>query len=499
MPAPRKRAVVLKALLPLPLLLLGVFLALPARAAPDDPGAPPREERERGTSGVSQVAVEFTAGERTVRGAVLAPEGTEDQHPGVVLVAGSGAGVPMETYLPVAEAFAAAGVVALVYDKRGEADGDGLSEASLPDLADDAVAGVRLLRERPDVRSDLVGVHGHSEGGWTVIEAGVRSAEVDFVVAAAPSALPPDRTQIWMNQVQLRHAGVSDRLLDDLGGRLTRHVVGADAFRLAGHDPLPDLARLEQPFLGVIAEHDRSTPPGQTLELYRDTLEGSGHPHHTLRVVPGVGHGMKPSPDGFVEGVADPDALFEGLAPEYVDTVTGWVHGLAAGDPGGGSDAPPAQDLESLQQPPAGPGALWFLAATGGGSLVCFSAYLGIGLIARVRGNRGQGRSRSPVAGARGALAVLGLSLPPLTMSYLGWIMMTAGTEVGTVVLGRPLPWLGLQVGALAALGATAVLLLAWWNRPDPLTGVDRVRLGLLLVGAATLLSWAVTWGLLTP
>ncbi|MGW9558188.1 alpha/beta hydrolase family protein [Nocardiopsis sp. NPDC055551] len=497
MSAPRKRAVLLKALLPLPLLLLGVFLALPARAAPDEPGAPPREERESGTSGVSQVAVEFTAGERTVRGAVLAPEGTEDEHPGVVLVAGSGAGVPMETYLPVAEVFAAAGVVALVYDKRGEADGYGLSEASLPDLADDAVAGVRLLRERPDVRSDLVGVHGHSEGGWTVIEAGVRSAEVDFVVAAAPSALPPDRTQIWMNQVRLRHAGVSDRLLDDLGGRLTRHVVGADAFRLAGHDPLPDLARLEQPFLGVIAEHDRSTPPGQTLELYRDTLEGSGHPHHTLRVVPGVDHRMEPSSDGFIEVDTDPDSLFESLAPEYVDTVTGWVHGLAAGDPGGGSDAPPAQDLESLRQPPAGPGALWFLVVAGGGTLVCFSAYLGIGLIGRARGRR----SRLPAAGTRGALAlaVLGLLLPPLTVAYLEWIMMTAGTGAGPVVLGRPLPWLGLQAGALAALGATAVLLLTWRNRSAPLSGVDRVRVGLLSAGAIALFPWAVAWGLMTP
>lgn len=496
MPAPRRRAALLKALLPLPVLLLGVFLALPARAAPDDPGDVPRGEgNKEEATGVTREEVEFIAGERTVRGAVLAPEATTETHPGVVLVAGSGEGVPLEAYLPIAEAFAAAGVVTLVYDKRGESDGYGLFGASLPDLADDALAGVRLLRERSDVRSDLVGVHGHSEGGWTVIEAGVRSAEVDFVVAAAPSALPPDRTQIWMNQVQLRHAGVSDRLLDDLGGRLTRHVVGAEAFRLAGHDPLPDLARLEQPFLGVIAEHDRSTPPGQTLELYRDTLSGSGHPHHTLRVISGVGHGMEPSPDGFVEGDTDLDSLFGDLAPEYVDTVTGWVHGLAAGEPPGGSDAPPAQDLESVEQPPAGSGALWLLVASGGGTLVCFSAYLGTGLIGRIRGRR----SRLPAAGARRALAVLGLSLPPLTVVYLGWIMMTAGTEVGAVVFGRPLPWLGLQLGALTALGATAALLLACWSRPDRLTGVDRARLGLLLVGATALLPWAVTWGLLTP
>ena len=481
--------------LPLPLLLAGALLGEPVGARADTTGEGTEHTHRDVVGEVVREEVEFEAGERTVRGAVLAPEAAGEDRPGVVLVAGSGEGVPLEVYLPLAETFARAGIVTLVYDKRGQADGYGMAEASLPDLADDALAGVRLLRERPDVRADLVGVHGHSEGGWTVIEAGVDSSEVAFVMAAAPSALPPDRTQIWMKQSQLRAHGVAERLLDPLGARLTRHVVGAEAFRLAGHDPLPDLARLEQPFLAVMAEHDRSVPPGQTLELYRDTLAESGHPHHTLRVIEGAGHHMEPSEDGFVEEQTDLEGLFEHLVPEYVDTVTDWVHGLAAGEPAGGVDAAPVQEHVGTEQPPAGSAALWALIATFGITLTSFTVYLGMGLVGRLRGSR----SRLPAPRAGWLVSVVGLLLPTLTVSYLGWIMVTAGAAPGPVMLDRPLPWWGLQLGALAVVAGTVTLLVTWWRRPGSLTWTDRIRLGLLLTGAMVLLSWALAWGLFTP
>jgi predicted alpha/beta hydrolase len=199
--------------------------------------------------------------------------------PGIVLVPGSGEGVPREVYQPHAEAFARAGIVALVYDKRTAAEGYSLFEASITDLADDAIAGVRLLQDRHDVNPNLVGLHGHSEGGWTVTVAGGRSSDVAFVVASAASALPPERTQVWMNRTQLRHAGVAESLLRPLGENLTRHVVGAGMFRLAGHDPIRPLEQLDQPVLGVFAEYDRSAPPGESLRLFQQSLDRVGYTH----------------------------------------------------------------------------------------------------------------------------------------------------------------------------------------------------------------------------
>ena len=62
----------------------------------------------------------------------------------------------------IADAFAKAGIATLRYDDRGfgESTGDVIS-CTTEDLKNDALAGIRLLRER----FDHVGVLGHSEGG----------------------------------------------------------------------------------------------------------------------------------------------------------------------------------------------------------------------------------------------------------------------------------------------------------------------------------------------
>jgi dienelactone hydrolase len=307
-----------------PLALAAAVLTLAAltggtASAGADPGA---------GEGVSDQDVTIESADRTFGGTVYLPEDHSADLPGLVLVAGSGEGLSREVYQPVAEAFARAGIATLVYDKRGPEEGYSMFQASFADLADDAVAGVRLLRDHPDVDPDRVGVHGHSEGGWTVLEAADRSTDVDFVVAAAPSALSPERTQVWMNETQLRHTGVAPHLAEALGGSLTRQVVALDSFRLHGHDPVPALTRLDRPFLGVFAEFDRSAPPGETLEIYHETLERADHPHYELRVIRGASHGMEPHEDGFVEADAELDRLFGDLDPDYVATVSTWVNGL---------------------------------------------------------------------------------------------------------------------------------------------------------------------------
>lgn len=122
---------------------------------------------------------------------MIAPAATGRKLPGLVLIAGAGSR-DRDAYRPEAEAFARTGTVVLIYDKRAEYS---RATSSFTDLADDAAAGVRLLRARPDVQPTRVGVWGHSEGGWVAPLAASRSAAVNFVVVAGASALPADRTQ----------------------------------------------------------------------------------------------------------------------------------------------------------------------------------------------------------------------------------------------------------------------------------------------------------------
>lgn len=436
--------------------------------------------------------VTFRNGAVELHGTVVAPAAGGSSLPGLVLVPGSGT-VPRQFYRPHAEAFARAGIVALIYDKRTE--GYSLFQASITDLADDAIAGARVLRQRDDVDPGLVGLHGHSEGAWTVVVAANRSPAVSFVVTSAGSALSSARTQVWMNRTHLRHAGVRESLLWPLGENLTRHVVAAGMFRLAGHDPLAQLERLDQPLLALFAEHDRSTPPGESLRLFRQARDRGGHDHHTLRVIDDANHLMGPSGDGFDIDPARIEAELADLAPEYVDTVTAWVHGLADGPPASSADPPPHQVQRSSPLTPLGPlEALWVQLVVLGLLGLAFVSYPVTALVGRLRSSP----DRSPTRRSARTVFTLGLVTPVLALGYLGFLMVTAALALGPVVLGRPLAWLLLQVATAATAAAGAVLVLQWWQHRHEISRRGTLRVATLAAGIAVFVPWAAYWGLFT-
>ncbi len=72
----------------------------------------------------------------------------------------------------------------------------------------------------------------------------------------------------------------------------------------------------------------------------------------------------------------------------------------------------------------------------------------------------------------------------------------------GPVLFGRPLVWLALQLLALTAVGSAAVAAgTALRNRAAlaAAPGLDRIRLGGLLLAGAVFVPWALSWGLLLP
>jgi len=458
--------------------LLTVFLS---------PSAPARAQ---GAPEPIETAVTFTGADRTIEGTVIAPADAASGLPGMVLVAGAGPGPDRDRYREHAEAFAEAGIVTLIYDKRGGEEGYSQFAASLEDLAADALAGLEALEDRPEVDPELVGLHGHSEGAWVVIEAAAASPAVDFVITSAGSAFTPDRTQQWMNAVQLHRLGVADGLLEPLGSRMVAAVADAGLFRLAGHDPLPSLETIDRPFLGLFAEHDLHTPAGQSLEAYREALVRGGNGNHTLEVVPGVDHDMVPGEGGSVLGDYDENAIDAG----YVEAVASWVGGLASGAAGVSVDEPPAQDLRSA--PPSR--VPWYgtwtaLLAALAAFTGLFGAYPVAALVQRLRG-----REALTATGTARLLAVIGLTLPAAVFLYLAMIVMSAGTSVfGPVIAGVPLPWLLFQAAAVAAAVAAVTVGVQMRRRRTEMTTGSRLRLGALLAGVVLLLPWGAYWGLL--
>jgi hypothetical protein len=172
--------------------------------------------------------------------------------------------------------------------------------------------------------------------------------------------------------------------------------------------------------------------------------------------------------------------------------VGSWVTGLAEGPPAASVGPLPQQDRESAPVEAGSPLVQMI------GIAVLMLAFAGYGLSAavrRLRGRRGAPPVRRPARwlATTGLLSVLGL------FGYLGYLASTGAKSLGAVVLGRPVPWLVLQLLAVGVVVATVATILASWRARSELSGNHRVRLGLLVIGGVVFLPWAVHWGLLLP
>ncbi|GAA4012589.1 alpha/beta hydrolase [Allokutzneria multivorans] len=440
--------------------LLAFVLALlpaPASAQPAD---------------LTDTAVSFRSGEHTLNGTVVAPTGAGDR-PGVVIVAGAGH-TRRDSYRPEAEALARAGIAALIYDKR---PGYSRATATINDLADDALAAAAALRGFS--RVNRVGLWGHSQGGWVVPLAASKSPEVAFVITVGASAMDAARTQLWSNRTYLSHAGVSERVAKPIGANLSRMLMGVGLFGDTAYDPVATLAKLRQPLLGVFADNDRSTAPGESLAAFREALERGGNKHYSLRVVSEANHNLRRSEDGF--GQLPRTAEF---APGYVELMASWITGGTTAAPS--ADSPPAQAIRSepvtllawYESPWLHVGAVVLM-------LLVFLAYPIIALVRRLRGRR----APAPVGWPARFLAAGGIVTVLGSLVFLFSIVQTGATGVQSSVLGRPLPWLLLQIAAVGVLIATVFVVVR--RRAE-------LREMMLIAGAVVFVPWAAYWGLLT-
>jgi uncharacterized protein len=405
------------------------------------------------------------------------------RHSAVVIVAGSGIR-PRTDYLAEARAFAASGVVTLIYDKR--TIGYSLTERSYEQLGDDAIAALRLLQARPDVDPTRVGLWGHSEGGWVVPTAAAAHPEVGFVILAGASARPPAEVQTWSTCRYLVNSGFPERMCAPVGDNLTRLMIAGGLFPEAAFDPLPALAQLRVPTLALLAEFDQSTAPVTSGRLFTETLTES--PRSSVCVVPEADHEFRASSNGF--------EAEERYADGYLRLAPAWVGALK----GGSFDCPSSVEAHQVGVP-ASPRSLdWFEslpvhAVTGIVMLGAFLSYPISAVVRRMRGLRNPGPAARParLLVATGLITVLG------TVCLLGYLMATGATDpIGPVLLDRPAIWLLLQLLSLVVVGAAIWTTIAWWRHRDKVSTAARIRLGSVLAGAIVFVPWAAWWGLFT-
>lgn len=145
-----------------------------------------------------EVIYENTTDHVRISGTLTLPHGA-GPFPAVLLITGSGPQdrneslMGHEPFLVLADYLARRGIAVLRSDDRGV----GRSSAGGPNdtsenYAQDALAGVRLLKSWRQIDASKIGLIGHSEGGLIAPLAAIRSDDIAFIVLMAGPGVPGD-------------------------------------------------------------------------------------------------------------------------------------------------------------------------------------------------------------------------------------------------------------------------------------------------------------------
>ena len=296
--------------------------------------------------------VRFRNGDVTLSGTLFIPSG-KGPHPAVVFVHGDGPDT-REGYRFFADLFARHGIAALIYDKRGVGASTGdWRQSRFSDLADDALAGVQLLRSRNDINPKQIGLWGGSQGGWITPLAASRSKDVTFLIIKSGPAVGPAQLATYKSVTRVRNAGFSPEVIQQVTALMNlqfdilrtgkgwekletevqkvrneswyRHVAvmshstwdsswmnyGLDI----DFDPVPIFERLNIPVLSLLGELDVDTPVHETVAIL-ERIKKEGNKDFTVKVFPGADHQIE---------LPRQVKSRPRYAPGYLDTMIDWT------------------------------------------------------------------------------------------------------------------------------------------------------------------------------
>ena len=304
----------------------------------------------------AQEEVSFANGDAVLKGTLVLPEGCTRQTPVLIMVTGSGLQDRDERlfehrpFAVIADALARAGIATLRYDDRGfgESTGD-IINCTTEDLKNDALSGIRLLRER----FDKVGVIGHSEGGTIALMLAAEK-QADFIVSLAGMVISGAEALVWQNRLTLAAAGIPEETVDAYCKLI------AEAFDVRVHggvmpkpgpnlpealkqnfqavlmqiqspymkdflalDMRPLLGSISCPVLALNGTKDTQVEYEQNLGALRTGLPAT--PANRIEAVEGVNHMFQHCTTGMVQEYRQIEETF---APEALGIIIQWLSAL---------------------------------------------------------------------------------------------------------------------------------------------------------------------------
>lgn len=251
----------------------------------------------------SQLELEADSGGVRLAGTLWRPVG--DAVAGVLMHPGSGPSDRDNDVLfpPIREHLLGSGIAVCSFDKRGVGGSTGRwQDAGIFEQADDLLAALSVFAaECPGLP---IGLFGHSQGGWVVVEAAGRGAPVAFVITNSGPGVSPTRQERYSlaNRVtgdrtaealatydtvaslarerptlqaaleQLDAAGVPYRQLEGLEFMFENEEIWRFTAGIFDYEPAPALSRITAPVLVIFGAADKITPPEESVVAFRAAL-----------------------------------------------------------------------------------------------------------------------------------------------------------------------------------------------------------------------------------
>lgn len=327
---------------PLPLTLKAGKLAVKRPQTPVPP-FPYKEE-----------SVSFTNAGYTFNGTLTLPENYTKDTPVVLMVTGSGQHNRDEElfehkpFAVIADALARQGIASLRYDDRGWGDASvKFMNFTTDDFRQDAAAALPLLRKR----FNKVGILGHSEGG-TIAMMLAAEGKTDFIVSLAGMAISGKETLVMQNRQAMSVLGLPKETVDTYCNSISKALDEIASGKKASEiniDDMPEalkpitiksLQQADTPYIRHFLNVDVSELlskikcPVLALNGTKDTqvdctansiqLErGLTNCKHTIKKVDGVNHLFQHCTTG---NVIEYQQIEETIAPEVLQTITGWIN-----------------------------------------------------------------------------------------------------------------------------------------------------------------------------
>ena len=248
-----------------------------------------------------RLEIEADSGGVRLAGTLWRPAG--DAVAGVLMHPGSGPSDRDNDVLfpPIREHLLGAGIAVCSFDKRGVGGSAGnWLDAGLFTQADDLLAALAVF-ESESPGGLPIGLFGHSQGGWVVVEAASRGVPLAFVITNSGPGVSPARQERYslanrladdqkagglaaydavlavmreysnldLGLQQLDAAGVRYRELPGLEFAFEDEAIWRLFAEISDYDPAPALSRITAPVLALFGAADKITPPVESIDGFR--------------------------------------------------------------------------------------------------------------------------------------------------------------------------------------------------------------------------------------